>query len=33
MRNFDESFLMTFRKKLRLEFQQKFKEQTFIINI
>ena len=33
MRDFNESFLMTFCKEIRFEFQQKFKEQAFIINV
>ena len=33
MRNLKEFFFMTLYKKLRSEFQQKFKKQTFIIDV
>ena len=33
MRDFDEFFLMTLRKELRFELQQKFKKQAFITNV
>ena len=33
MRDLKEFFFMTFRRKLRFEFQQEFKKQTFIIDV
>ena len=33
MRDLKESFFITFRRKFYSEFQQKFKKQTFIIDV